>query len=97
MCPSQASTAVCMSTGDHHRSAIVPRRPDRTIFLDDTRLINYPKYSKLVKKPASPSISVLPEVKQKREGGQDQSKELKAFHQTPSEHVFQVRYVYTLL
>ncbi|KAF7803698.1 protein SODIUM POTASSIUM ROOT DEFECTIVE 1-like [Senna tora] len=95
MCHSQASTAVCMSTRDH-RSVIVPRRPDRNIFLDDTRLLNYPKYSKLVEPrrigPADKkTVSIaIPEIKQKKEGGQDQEKEPKAFHQTPTEHVFQV-------
>ncbi|KAI9121413.1 hypothetical protein K1719_008446 [Acacia pycnantha] len=95
MCHSQASTAVCMSTSDH-RSVVVPRRPDRTIFLDDTRLINYVKYSKLVEprrfEPVDKkALSVaVPKIKQKRERGQDQEKEPKAFHQTPTDQVFQV-------
>lgn len=98
MCHSQASTAVCMSTGDR-RSVVVPRKPDRAIFLDDTRLINYAKYSKLVEprrfepidRKALMSLSVQ-KIKQKREKGQDQEKEPKAFHHqaTVDHQVFQV-------
>ena len=44
MCHSQASTAVCMSTRDP-RSVVVPKKLERRVFLDDTRLINYAKYS----------------------------------------------------
>lgn len=98
MCHSQASTAVCMSTGDR-RSVVVPRKPDRAIFLDDTRLINYAKYSKLVEprrfepidRKALMSLSVQ-KIKQKRETGQDQEKEPKAFHHqaTVDHQVFQV-------
>ena len=33
----------------------------------------------------------VPKIKQKRERGQDQEKEPKAFHQTPTDQVFEVR------
>ncbi|XP_028753232.1 heavy metal-associated isoprenylated plant protein 3-like [Neltuma alba] len=96
MCHSQASTAVCMSTADR-RSVVVPRRPERSIFLDDTRLINYPKYSKLVEplrfEPVDKKALAVaaPKMKQKmRERGQDEEKEPRAVHQAPTDQVFQV-------
>ncbi|KAG5070696.1 hypothetical protein JHK82_057444 [Glycine max] len=65
MCRSQASTAVCMSTRDP-RSVVVPKKLERRVFLDDTRLINYAKYSKLVEPPRS---NPVPKIKLR---GQDQ-------------------------
>ncbi|ESW31078.1 hypothetical protein PHAVU_002G207200 [Phaseolus vulgaris] len=65
MCHSQASTAVCMSTRDP-RPVVVPKRLERSVFLDDTRLINYAKYSKLVEPPRS---NPVPKIKLR---GQDQ-------------------------
>ncbi|KAL5187709.1 Protein SODIUM POTASSIUM ROOT DEFECTIVE 3 [Glycine soja] len=65
MCHSQASTAVCMSTRDP-RSVVVPKKLERRVFLDDTRLINYAKYSKLVEPPRS---NPVPKIKLR---GQDQ-------------------------
>ncbi|BAT73989.1 protein SODIUM POTASSIUM ROOT DEFECTIVE 2-like [Vigna umbellata] len=69
MCHSQASTAVCMSTRDP-RSVVLPKRLERTVFLDDTRLINYAKYSKLVEPPRS---NPVPKIKL-RVQDQDQAK-----------------------
>ncbi|CAL0324536.1 unnamed protein product [Lupinus luteus] len=80
MCNSQASTAVCMSTRDA-RSVIVPRKPDRSVFLDDTRLINYAKYSKLVE---SRRPNPLPKIKQ------SQSIEPRELQIATTDSVFQV-------
>ncbi|WVZ23070.1 hypothetical protein V8G54_001614 [Vigna mungo] len=71
MCHSQASTAVCMSTRDP-RSVVLPKRLERTVFLDDTRLINYAKYSKLVEPPRS---NPVPKIKLRvQDQDQDQAK-----------------------
>lgn len=92
MCHSQASTAVCMSTRDP-RSVVVPRRHDRSIFLDDTRMINYAKYSKLVKPRRFSSadkkcVSLsIPKIKQ----SQDQENEPRELQKITTEDVFQVR------
>ncbi|KAI4299068.1 hypothetical protein L6164_032561 [Bauhinia variegata] len=94
MCHSQASTAVCMSTGDP-RSVIVPRRPDRSILLDNTRLINYAKYSKLVDShrfnsaDSNKALSVVsvPKIKPREK---NQENEGKSIQKTPTDNVFQV-------
>ncbi|OIW13626.1 hypothetical protein TanjilG_07968 [Lupinus angustifolius] len=86
MCHSQASAAVCMSTLDP-RSVVVPRtrRHNRSVFVDDTRFINYANYSKLVdKKCVSVSAS---KIKKK---SHDQVSESRELQKTPTENVFQV-------
>ncbi|KAK7363163.1 hypothetical protein VNO77_05294 [Canavalia gladiata] len=85
MCHSQASTAVCMSTRDP-RSVVVPKRLDTSVFLDDTRLINYAKYSKLVE---SPIPNQVPKIKLKGQD-QDQANKPREIQKTPSNNVFQV-------
>ncbi|XP_020222790.1 protein SODIUM POTASSIUM ROOT DEFECTIVE 2 [Cajanus cajan] len=87
MCHSQASTAVCMSTRDP-RSVVVPRRLDRSVFLDDTRLINYAKYSKLVEPPRS---NPVPKIKFRGQD-QDQAIEPRELQKTltNNNNVFQV-------
>ncbi|KAJ1402266.1 Heavy metal-associated domain, HMA [Sesbania bispinosa] len=82
MCHSQASTAVCMSTRDH-RSVVVPRKPERSVFLHDTRLINY---SKLVDSSRSNAVS---KIKLKGQG-QDQAIQPRELQKTPTDNVFQV-------
>lgn len=86
MCHSQASTAVCMSTRDP-RSVVVPRRLQRSVFLDDTRLINYANYSKLVESNPVPKLM----LRGKDQGHAIEPREL---HKTPTDHVFQVCYVH---
>ncbi|KAK7319406.1 hypothetical protein RJT34_04127 [Clitoria ternatea] len=84
MCHSQASTAVCMSTRDP-RSVVVPRRIERSVFLDDTRLISYAKYSKLVEPPKP---NPVPMIKLR---DQDQAiQPTREPQKTPSDNVFQV-------
>lgn len=89
MCHSQASTAVCMSTRDP-RSVVVPRRVERSVFLDDTRLINYAKYSKLVEPPRS---NPVPKIKL-RGHDLDQANEPRELQKTQTDNntnnVFQV-------
>jgi len=91
MCPYEASTAVW--------SAVVPRssgkRHARSVSLDDTRLFNCSKYSKLVdsgtgsfssahKKADSLSSANIQQRSQDQENGSSQ------LHKTPTDHVFQV-------
>ncbi|KAE9599347.1 hypothetical protein Lalb_Chr15g0090501 [Lupinus albus] len=87
MCHSQASAAVCMSTMDP-RSVVVPRtrRHNRSVFVDDTRLINHANYSKLVD---NKSVSVsAPKINNK---SQDQVNGPRELQKTPTQNVFQVR------
>lgn len=92
MCRSKASTAVYTCASDP-RSVVVPRtrtrRHERSVSLDDTRLINYVKYSKLVESSMlnssnkiCDSVSV-PNIKH-------QENESREFEQTPTDNVFQV-------
>ncbi|CAJ1963519.1 unnamed protein product [Sphenostylis stenocarpa] len=91
MCQSEASTAVW--------SVVVPRsrskRHERSVSLDDTRLINYSKYSKLVDFGTTrfnsahnkcDSLSVA-NIQQRN---QDQENDSRQLHKTPTDHVFQV-------
>ncbi|KAK7328172.1 hypothetical protein VNO77_22269 [Canavalia gladiata] len=94
MCRSRTSTAVCMSTSDP-RSVVVPRRRCRRVSLDDTRLINYAKYSKLVESRRFNSadkkcVSVtVPKINQ-RSQDEDQENEPREPQKTPTDNVFQV-------
>lgn len=91
MCHSQASTAVCMSTRDPP-SVLLPKRLERTVFLDDTRLISYAKYSKLVEPPRS---NPVPKIKLRvQDQDQDQAKnQPKELLKTDKDNnVFQVSY-----
>jgi len=90
MCPSEASTAVW--------SAVVPRkRHERSVSLDDTRLINCSNYSRLVHSATatfnsahnSLSSANIQQRSQNQENGSTQ------LHKTPTDHVFQV--THTLL
>ncbi|RDX88866.1 Protein SODIUM POTASSIUM ROOT DEFECTIVE 1, partial [Mucuna pruriens] len=90
MCHSRASTAVCTCT-TNPGSVVVPRtrtrRHERNVSLDDTRLINYANYSKLVEPSTTrfnkcDSVSV-PNIKHQ----ENESREL---HKTPTDTVFQV-------
>ncbi|KAJ7946700.1 Heavy metal-associated domain containing protein [Quillaja saponaria] len=92
MCHSQAATAVCMNTDPW--SVVVPRRPDRTICVDNMRLINNDKYSRLgdqshrISSANKKSVPV-PSIKQRDQ--QDQENEHKTLQKTPpADHVFQV-------
>jgi len=87
MCHSQASTAVCMSTRDP-RSVVVPKRLQRTVFLDDTRLINYAKYSKLVEPPTSNPVPKIKLRMQDQDQPKNQPKDLLKTH--TDNNVFQV-------
>ncbi|QCD76534.1 copper chaperone [Vigna unguiculata] len=87
MCPSEASTAVW--------SVVVPRsrskRHERSVSLDDTRLIKCSSYSKLVHSATatfkdSHSLS-SPNI---QERSQDQHNGSTQLHKTTSDHVFQV-------
>ncbi|TKY59521.1 Copper transport protein ATX1 [Spatholobus suberectus] len=87
MCHSQASTAVCMSTRDH-RSVAVPRRLDRSVFLDDTKLINYARYSKLVEPPRS---NPVPKIKLRGKDQDQANNEPRELQKTQTDNnVFQV-------
>ncbi|KAJ7968173.1 Heavy metal-associated domain containing protein [Quillaja saponaria] len=91
MCHSPAATAVCMTSDP--RSVIVPRRPDRTILVDNMRLINNAKYSRLgephrINAANKRSVSV-PAIKQRDQQDQENGQP-KALHKTPPAHVFQV-------
>lgn len=104
MCHSEASTTVCMRSCDTITgSVVVPRtrsrRHQRSVSLDDTRLIKYAKYSKLVDSSTSSrlfnsahkkgdSVSV-PNIKHQ----ENESRELQ---KKPTDNVFQVRLLYTL-
>lgn len=103
MCHSRASTAVCMSTRDPRSVVVVPRtrrhHHDKSVFFDDTRLINYAKYSKLVESrrsnsaPHNKCVSVsVPNNKQRSQDHDDQQNiEPKEVQKTPNDTVFQVR------
>ncbi|KAG4399150.1 hypothetical protein GLYMA_08G180500v4 [Glycine max] len=98
MCHSEASTTVCMRSCDTITgSVVVPRtrsrRHQRSVSLDDTRLIKYAKYSKLVDSSTSSrlfnsahkkgdSVSV-PNIKHQ----ENESRELQ---KKPTDYVFQV-------
>jgi len=91
MCPSEASTAVW--------SVVVPRsrskRHERSVSLDDTRLIKCSSYSKLVHSATatfkdSHSLS-SPNI---QERSQDQHNGSTQLHKTTSDHVFQVTQIY---
>ncbi|TKY71442.1 Copper transport protein ATX1 [Spatholobus suberectus] len=95
MCHSGASTAVFNCTIDPG-SVVVPRsrsrRLERSVSLDDTRLINYAKYSKLVESSTSSFSSAdkkyrdtlsVPNIKHQ----ENESRELQ---KTPTDNVFQV-------
>ncbi|XLS87911.1 hypothetical protein HN51_038077 [Arachis hypogaea] len=86
MCHSQASTAVCMSTHDN-RSVVVPRRPDRSVSLDDSKLINPSKYSKLGE---SRRFRPVPLIKQRGEDHVQVMNQPRELHKPPTENVFQV-------
>ncbi|XP_061355379.1 histone-lysine N-methyltransferase, H3 lysine-9 specific SUVH4-like isoform X2 [Gastrolobium bilobum] len=79
MCHSQTSTAVCMTTRDP-QSVIDPRKLDRSVFVDDTRLINYAKYSKLVEFPKS---NAVPNINNRGQD-QDQVNESRELQKTPT-------------
>ncbi|KAK7246774.1 hypothetical protein RIF29_41644 [Crotalaria pallida] len=98
MCHSQASTAVCMSTIDPRSLVVLPRtrRQDTSVFLDDTRLINYAKYSKLVdshrfssadKKCVSLSA---PKIKQNSQDLEKVDEPIRELQKSPTDNVFQV-------
>ncbi|KAK6916048.1 hypothetical protein RJ641_018909 [Dillenia turbinata] len=92
MCHSPAATAVC-TTGDP-RSAIVPRRPDRTL-VDHSKLINAAKYTRLVESRRYPPLNkrqVLgPSLKRDRALPVREKKPNEiAPAITTSDHVFQV-------
>lgn len=89
MCHSQASTAVCMSTRDPP-SVLLPKRLERTVFLDDTRLINYAKYSKLVEPPRSNPVPKIKLRVQDQDQAKNQPKEL--LKTDKDNNVFQVSY-----
>lgn len=105
MCHSRASTAVCMSTRDPRSIVVVPKRHDRTIFVDDdhTRLINYAnKYSKLVQSRSRSissnreSVSRVPKIKQRNlDQVEEENEPPKELQKTPTDNVFQVRFAYT--
>ncbi|KAK7302506.1 hypothetical protein RJT34_13396 [Clitoria ternatea] len=87
MCHSRASTAVCMSTSNH-RSVVVPRRHNTSVFLDDTRLINYSKlvHPRRFNSVDNKCVSVsVPNIKQR-----SQDIEPRELHKTPTDNVFQV-------
>lgn len=87
MCHSRASTAVCMSTRDP-RSVVVPKKLERRVFLDDTRLINYAKYSKLVEPPRS---SPVPKIKLRGQEQDQANNEPREFQKKQTDNnVFQV-------
>ncbi|XP_027338088.1 protein SODIUM POTASSIUM ROOT DEFECTIVE 1-like [Abrus precatorius] len=92
MCHSRASTAVCMSSSDP-RYVVAPRRQDRSVFLDDTRLINYAKYSKLGESRrfnSSHNKCVSVTVPKIKKSSQDQENEPSQSQKTLTDNVFQV-------
>lgn len=89
MCHSQSSTAVCMNTRDPH-SVVVPKRIGKTVTLDDTRIINFAKYSKLVQSPMS---NPVPRIMLRENSVKNQSYqaiEPRELQKTPTDNVFQV-------
>lgn len=87
MCHSQSSTAVCMSIRDSNHSVVVPKRIEKTVFLDDTRLINFSKYSKLVESPMSNPVQKII-VREKNQSYQ--AIEPRELQKTSTHNVFQV-------
>ncbi|MED6123795.1 hypothetical protein PIB30_052839 [Stylosanthes scabra] len=89
MCQSQASTAVCMSTRGHG-SVVVPRsRPaDRSVSLDDSKLINPSKYSKLSESRRFRPVSLIKQ--QRAENHVQVMNQPRELHKPPTENVFQV-------
>ncbi|XP_021287264.1 heavy metal-associated isoprenylated plant protein 9-like [Herrania umbratica] len=91
MCHSTAVNATCMAADP--RSAVMPRRPDR-ILIDDTRLINNARYSRLVESRRFVGSDKRPIVTPfvKREQNQEQKPKplQKQVQLASSEHVFQV-------
>ncbi|KAL2342119.1 hypothetical protein Fmac_010059 [Flemingia macrophylla] len=96
MCHSRTSTAVCTCSIDLG-SVVVPRtrtrRHERSVSMDDSRLINYAKYSKLVEpsrfnstRKKSDSLS-LPNIKHQ----ENKSKE--ELPKIPTDNVFQFQVV----
>jgi len=87
MCHSQSSTAVCMSIRDSNQSVVVPKRIEKSVFLDDTRLINFSKYSKLVESPMSNPVTKIT-VREKSQSYQ--AIEPRELQKTSTHNVFQV-------
>lgn len=81
MCHCEASTAVCMSTRDPRSIVVVPKK------LDDTRLINYAKYSKLVEPPRSKPV---PKINLREKKQDYQAIVPMDLHKTSTDNVFQV-------
>lgn len=81
MCHCEASTAVCMSTRDPRSVVVVPKK------LDDTRLINYAKYSKLVEPPRSKPV---PKINLRDKKQNYQAIVPMDLHKTSTDNVFQV-------
>ncbi|OMO60285.1 hypothetical protein COLO4_33877 [Corchorus olitorius] len=100
MCQSTAVNAGCMVADP--RSAMVPRRLDRML-IDDSRLLNNARYSKLVesrrfaaadhKIRPKPKQTLTPFVRREQIERQDQPKPLQKqpLQLASSDHVFQVR------
>ncbi|XP_045826276.1 heavy metal-associated isoprenylated plant protein 36-like [Trifolium pratense] len=89
MCHSQSSTAVCMSTRESH--VIVPKRIEKSVFQhDDTRLINFAKYSKLVESPMSNPVPKIVVRDNSVKNQKYQAIEPRELQKTPTDNVFQV-------
>ncbi|KAK2383571.1 hypothetical protein P8452_38668 [Trifolium repens] len=90
MCHSQSSTAVCMSTRDSSH-VIVPKRIEKNVFHDDTRLINFAKYSKLVESPMSNHVPKIILKDNSVKNQKYQAIEPRELQKTPTtDNVFQV-------
>lgn len=89
MCHSQSSTAVCMSTRDPH-SVVAPKRIEKSVILDDTRIINFAKYSKLVESPMSNPVPKIMLRENSAKNQNYQAIEPRELQKTPTDNVFQV-------
>ncbi|CAK8578048.1 unnamed protein product [Lathyrus sativus] len=89
MCHSQSSTAVCMNTRDP-RSVVVPKRIEKSLTLDDTRIINFAKYSKLVESPISNPVPKIMLRENSAKNQNYQAIEPRELQKTPTDNVFQV-------
>ncbi|XWS63176.1 hypothetical protein CRYUN_Cryun06bG0073400 [Craigia yunnanensis] len=91
MCQSTPVNAACMAVDP--RSAVIPRRLDR-ILIDDTRLINNARYSRLVESGRFVGADKRPIVNPFVRREQNQEQKPKPLHKpvqlASSEHVFQV-------
>ncbi|XWS54477.1 hypothetical protein CRYUN_Cryun10bG0092800 [Craigia yunnanensis] len=91
MCQSTAVNAACMAADP--RSAVMPRRLDR-LLIDETRLINNARYSRLVESRRFVGAGKRPIVTPfaRREQNQEQKPKplQKSVQVASSEHVFQV-------